>query len=151
MNAAKIEDRLFNRETPSLEPLTIYDSNLTAPINQSGASELIKAGLHLLNDNLKGCHDIAQSNYTAEGSYLHAIMHRREGDYSNSKYWVRKVGKHSVWNEIENQFPDWGPLLFVDWCESAKKGGFTKPLDWLKNTQAIEIRLLLQYMQKNEI
>lgn len=29
-------------------------------------------------------------------AFWHAIMHRREGDFSNSKYWYDKVGRHSI-------------------------------------------------------
>lgn len=29
-------------------------------------------------------------------AFWHAIMHRREGDFSNSKYWYEKVGRHSI-------------------------------------------------------
>jgi hypothetical protein len=82
-------------------------------------------------------HEISQAIPTREGSYWHAIMHRREGDYANSKYWVRRVGAHPVYEilgrragEIAARRTDettpefirsgaWNPYAWVDLCESA--------------------------------
>ena len=61
---------------------------------------LIEAGLWLLAGDLAQSHDISQSQDSAEGAFWHGIMHRREGDYGNSKYWFRRVGKHAVHREL---------------------------------------------------
>lgn len=51
--------------------------------------------LYLWHDHWNDAHEIAQAN---EGEplhdYLHAIVHRREGDFSNSNYWFRSAGLH---------------------------------------------------------
>lgn len=52
----------------------------------------VEAGLWLLADDLPTCHRICQDIPTPLGSAWHAIMHRREGDFSNSLYWWRRVG-----------------------------------------------------------
>lgn len=54
------------------------------------------AGLWLLAGDLERSHAISQSMPSAEGSLWHAIMHRSEGDYWNSKYWYRKAKGHPV-------------------------------------------------------
>lgn len=52
----------------------------------------LQAGLWLYADELDASHRISQSLPDAAGAYWHAIMHRREGDFGNSKYWVRSAG-----------------------------------------------------------
>ncbi len=53
----------------------------------------VEAGLWLLADDLHRCHEICQNIDTPQGSAWHAIMHRREGDFSNALYWWRRAGK----------------------------------------------------------
>lgn len=58
------------------------------------------AGLWLYVDQLDRAHEAAQSMQTPEGSFWHAIMHRREGDFSNSHYWYRRAGHHPAMSRI---------------------------------------------------
>ena len=61
---------------------------------------LALAGLWLLAGELDRSHELSQGIESATGSYWHGIMHRREGDFWNSKYWFRRVGRHSVLEEL---------------------------------------------------
>jgi hypothetical protein len=38
-------------------------------------------------------HNIAQEIDTAEGAWVHAYLHRKEGDESNARYWYSRAGK----------------------------------------------------------
>jgi hypothetical protein len=38
-------------------------------------------------------HQLAQSMNTAEGAWVHAYLHRKEGDLSNAAYWYTRAGK----------------------------------------------------------
>ena len=69
------------------------------PVNLKAAQGII-AGLWLWHDFLDVSHTISQSIDTPTGSYWHAIMHRREGDFSNAKYWYRRVGDHPAIESI---------------------------------------------------
>ncbi|MEM6393695.1 MAG: hypothetical protein AAF797_13050 [Planctomycetota bacterium] len=71
----------------------------------------LQAGLWLYADDLDASHTISQSIDTPTGSYWHAIMHRREGDFGNCKYWYRLAGDHPVLAEIS---PGFDPDAFVD-------------------------------------
>ena len=66
-------------------------------------------GLWLWHDALTECHDIVQKSPEELGgdarharemvstlAFWHAIMHRREGDFSNAKYWYARCRGHSV-------------------------------------------------------
>ncbi|MEO0476358.1 MAG: hypothetical protein AAF085_10390 [Planctomycetota bacterium] len=86
----------------------------TAVIEDAALSgrDALKAGLWLYVDELDRSHDISQSMKDATGSYWHAIMHRREGDFWNSKYWYRNAGSHPAMRGFD-------PSAFVDQVEAA--------------------------------
>lgn len=85
----------------------------SAIVHRIGAAPVVLAGLWLYVDDLDRSHSITQDIHTATGSYWHAIMHRREGDFWNAKYWFRKVGAHPAIGLI-----GYDPFDFVDQCES---------------------------------
>jgi hypothetical protein len=100
--------------------------------------ELLKAGALWLYGFLDESHSIAQGIDSAEGSYWHALMHRSEGDFSNSKYWYRRVGRHAIFPDLLNasrqfeisshstlavihEISDWDPFRLVDAMEQAAR------------------------------
>jgi hypothetical protein len=58
------------------------------------------AGLWLRYDWLHQSHRVSQALENPTGSYWHAIMHRREGDFSNSKYWYARAGNHPAYQTL---------------------------------------------------
>ncbi len=55
-------------------------------------------------------HESAQQDEGRQGSWVHAYLHRKEGDASNAGYWYRRAGKpHSrlsfddEWSEIAGE------------------------------------------------
>jgi len=66
----------------------------------SRLADTCKAGLWLLAGDLERSHELSQLIQSADGSYWHGIMHRREGDFENAKYWFRRVGAHPVLVEL---------------------------------------------------
>ena len=60
------------------------------------ARELTKPLQALLEDargDWDRAHQIAQSISSWEGAWIHAYLHRKEGDLGNSSYWYRRAGK----------------------------------------------------------
>jgi hypothetical protein len=66
------------------------------PVKHKDDAAAALAGLWLWVDALDECHKIAQDLVSPTGSFWHAIMHRREGDFSNAKYWYRRCPNHHV-------------------------------------------------------
>jgi len=129
------------------------------------AQELIRGTLLLWHDHLDAAHSIAQEVEDADGSLLHAIMHRREPDYSNSKYWFRRAGKHPCYLVIAGRISallgperkglmsrltrggDWDPFAFVDHCqEAAQSGSKYAGKESLQEIQRIEFDSFLEYL-----
>jgi len=124
-----------------LNRLTIDDLFGDTAVVDRQMGSLCLAGLWLLYDFLDQSHRISQSVHNRSGSYWHAIMHRREPDYSNSKYWWRQTGSHAVFDELapqaaalaadhqvdeESRFlatqSKWDPHRFVDLCQAVAQG-----------------------------
>ena len=93
----------------------------------------------LYHNFLEDSHLISQGIHTNTGSYWHGIMHRREPDFSNSKYWFRKVGDHEVFPALCASAKDmaadsgldaaflrdqsaWDPYAFIDLVEACLSG-----------------------------
>ena len=58
-----------------------------------GLSKPLQAMWHARKGNWDKAHNIAQSISTELGSWIHAYLHRVEGDLSNADYWYKRAGK----------------------------------------------------------
>ena len=118
-----------------LEALERCDWN---SLGKGRSGELLRAGALWLHGFLDESHSITQGIDLPEGSYWHALMHRSEGDFSNSKYWYRRVGRHAIFpallgavRQLEvsssstlaaiRDLSDWDPFRLVDAMEQAAR------------------------------
>ena len=125
-------------------------------------ADAVKAGLFLAVDAWDEAHGIAQDLDTVEGSYWHGIVHRREPDAANSKYWFRRVGDHPViqllaGKESRPMLPatpafdeitrsgSWDPFRFIDLCRDCERECLTHLRNELIALQAREMNLLIGY------
>ncbi len=90
------------------------------PVQDRDFAKCVQAGLYLYFSALDEAHTIAQGIPSASGSYWHGILHRQEGDWSNAKYWFRRVGAHAVLAEMGKAArAAWDPHAFIDRCAAA--------------------------------
>lgn len=108
-------------------------------------AECVRSGLYLYLSALDESHTISQSISTDSGSFWHGIMHRQEPDYSNAKYWFRRVRRHPVYEELERVTgATWDALAFVDRCETAEQGS-AENRDVIVSLQRLEWQTLFEH------
>lgn len=187
--AEAIEKLEAGNPLPTLVPQKAWNSELTDALESASLDELfegeslknmtfaeaIKSGLLLWNDALDESHNISQELGNQTGSYWHGIMHRREPDYSNSKYWFGRVGTHPIFPALREralelfegtQSPsdaltdigqtiaaqeEWDAYQFIDWCQAAEGDADSDVTHFLQQVQAEEIKLLLAYSYRNAV
>lgn len=124
-------------ELAALTPESMF---LPFPLCDRDMAMACRSALWLLHNFLDDSHAISQEIQSTTGSYWHGIMHRREPDYGNAKYWFRRVGDHPIFGDlgaaaqsiIENakaagfesltRGSAWDPFAFIDLCEAAAGG-----------------------------
>ncbi len=121
-------------------------TDLGTLVTTSDAARACQAGLWLYYDYLHESHEVSQELETPEGNFWHAVMHRREPDAANSKYWWRRVGPHPVLAQIREESPALGyaftsPEEFVDFCERVR-GSNSPDENLAKRVQLLEWQLL---------
>lgn len=185
-DASRIKAALAGRDpAPPLAPQTPWRSDLAAELTEADDGDLlastprnaamaraVRSGLLLWNDTLDTAHQLAMSEGVDDEparvtlDYWHGLMHRREPDYPNSKYWFRRVGEHPAFpavltaarlvvDERGGSADDparrlisgasaWDPFAFADLCEEHETtAGPTN--EFLRAVQVAEIVVLLEY------
>lgn len=56
-------------------------------------SPLLKALWYDGKEDWHSSHNVAQDIHDRNGSWVHAYLHRKEGDISNARYWYSMAGK----------------------------------------------------------
>jgi hypothetical protein len=166
------DDRLcdLGPGTPNLAvraPLQQLERDLLSKSTDRDFALACMAGLWLYHDFLDESHKISQDLGTLEGNYWHGILHRREPDYWNAKYWFRRVPTHPIYAELAIDAAtlakdagtpagseyllrqkSWDAAAFVDLCESAARG--PEPLTLLcRRIQAVEWRRLFLFCHEH--
>jgi len=84
-----------------------FKATLGDPEPPPGLSAALAALWHDGRGDWDAAHDAAQSISDPNGAWIHAYLHRKEGDEGNAAYWYRRAGKPSAsgplqseWNEI---------------------------------------------------
>lgn len=156
------------------------DQLLTVPVKSYPHAYAMLAGLWLWHDALHECHEIAQKSpgdlqrskppdkvqsrdAIVSLAFWHAIMHRREGDFWNSKYWYARCRDHPALATIASHARPlldtladrplasrlarggWDTDAFVDWVEEVSAGAEGSNRDLAVKLQQIEWHALFDH------
>lgn len=66
-------------------------------------SEKLKALWFAQKGDWERAHTVAQDIHDADGSWIHANLHREEGDLGNAQYWYRGSGRSMTGATVEEE------------------------------------------------
>src|SRR5579875_24348 len=69
-----------------------WRTSLAAPVPPSGLPPALLALWRDAKGDWDGAHDAAQADEGGAGDWVHAYLHRKEGDAGNAGYWYRRAG-----------------------------------------------------------
>jgi hypothetical protein len=143
----------------SLKPADV----IAGRVRDLDAAGCVLAGLWLWHDFLEPAHLICQSIQTPSGAMWHAIVHRREGDFSNAKYWYRQAASHPMTasmtsrvDAITHEMPSdkalfkltaagWNPQAFVDLAQAVHTRGDEAQRRAVASIQQLEWQALFEH------
>lgn len=73
--------------------LTEFKASLAHDTPPTGLHPLLESLWYDGKGNWEMAHNIAQEIHSDSGSWVHAYLHRKEGDKSNASYWYHMAGK----------------------------------------------------------
>ena len=71
-----------------------------------GLTEAVLALWHVANNNWDRAHELAQDQNDKNGAWVHAHLHRVEGDLRNAGYWYRRADKSECTAPLETEWDD---------------------------------------------
>ena len=69
-------------------------------------SDYLKALWYDAKGDWERSHNIIQDIETKTGSWIHAYLHRKEGDIWNADYWYGKAGKQRPYFSLEKEWEE---------------------------------------------
>lgn len=87
-----------------LSPSDLYECSVSRALT---LPPLLHALWHDAHGDWNRAHSIAQDIDTPDAAWVHAYLHRKEGDTSNAGYWYRQAGRtvftgslHAEWTAL---------------------------------------------------
>ena len=121
----------------------------TAPV------ALVRAGLFYYHNALEDSHKQAAKGAGDIAAYWHGMVHRREGDFENARYWMRRAGEQPVFQEMQARASDgaphmarqsnWDPFLFTHRSEQYKYGEHEYKKE-IGHLQKVEFAVMFDYV-----
>lgn len=126
----------------------------------------LRAVAWVYHDHHDPAHDVVQDLSDRDSALIHAIIHRREPDYWNARYWFRQVDVHPVYLALGRRIPSltsapdqellarkltlpgaFDPFAFVDLAEQFERQADDEAtVRWLRGIQHAEFEELVNHL-----
>jgi hypothetical protein len=72
----------------------------------AGLTPPLRAMWHDAKDDWEAAHRIAQDDDSSDAGWVHAYLHRREGDISNARYWYARAGRPEYRGSLDSEWEE---------------------------------------------
>ena len=83
-----------------------FKNSLTQSSPPEGMAPVLQSLWYDGKGDWEMAHTLAQDVHTSEGSWIHAYLHRKEGDQGNASYWYRQAGKKMPSVPLDREWED---------------------------------------------
>ena len=159
-----LRDDLLRELTPSrsadpelFERIIAADDELIAggkTVGDETMFSLVRGALLYAVDALAQTHALVQKVNSDEAAYWHGMVHRREGDFDNARYWFRRAGTLAFFPALHraaaehsptmSRQQNWDAYLVTGQCEQVRFGADDLTAELLK-LQRTEFEVLFDY------
>jgi hypothetical protein len=72
----------------------------------AGLTPPLRALWYDAKDDWESAHRIAQEDDSPDAAWVHAYLHRKEGDISNARYWYARAGRSALRGSFQEEWRD---------------------------------------------
>jgi hypothetical protein len=94
--------------------LTDFKSSFSGSAPLPGATASLAALWWAGKGDWNKAHEIVQDESGADAAWVHAYLHRVEGDLANAGYWYRRAGKPAATIPLETEWEEIALALLAD-------------------------------------
>ena len=84
--------------------LAAFRASLESDSPPAGLSDALRALWLDAKADWDGAHEAAQADEGGKGDWVHAYLHRKEGDAGNAAYWYRRAGKPVCQTSLDEEW-----------------------------------------------
>jgi len=84
--------------------LTVFRASLAAAAPPEGLNLALQALWWEAKGDWDKAHELAQADEGGDGDWVHAYLHRKEGDAGNAGYWYRRASKPTSRVSLEEEW-----------------------------------------------
>ena len=88
----------------SIMTLDAFKASVERDIPPETVGLALQALWHAAKGDWETAHKVAQDDKTELGAWVHAYLHRVEGDLSNADYWYVKAGRSQASNSLQEEW-----------------------------------------------
>ena len=91
-----------------------FEEFIRAAVEPAGACIALRALWHDRRGNWEEAHRLVMDESGEDEAWVHAYLHRKEGDLPNAAYWYRRAGRPTAHGSLEDEWTSIVHSLLVE-------------------------------------